>query len=203
MAKFPKSESDIVVLAETVIAGLSANSTVYSMPPISIEQLTTRLQDYQAARNAAVAAQAAAEEATLAKDKALAALTKDLRTNLRYAENAVDYNDEQLKMLGWGGRSKRSPMRAPGQVRDLEAPRQGESWVLLNWKRPQNGGRVAAYKVQRRERDKNGAWMDLTIALTLETTLVDQPRSVVLEYRIIAINRAGESTPSNTVSVVL
>ena len=36
-----------------------------------------------------------------------------------------------------------------------------------------------------------------------EATLVAQPRGAELEYRIIAVNKAGESPPSNTVEVVL
>jgi len=35
------------------------------------------------------------------------------------------------------------------------------------------------------------------------TTLVDQPKKTELEYRIIAINKAGEGSPSNTVMAVL
>ena len=34
-------------------------------------------------------------------------------------------------------------------------------------------------------------------------TLVDQPKGKELEYRIIAINKSGEGSPSNTVMVVL
>jgi hypothetical protein len=33
--------------------------------------------------------------------------------------------------------------------------------------------------------------------------LVDQPLKTELEYRIIAINKSGEGSPSNTVMVVL
>ena len=34
-------------------------------------------------------------------------------------------------------------------------------------------------------------------------TLVDQPEKIKLEYRVIAVNKAGEGQPSNTVMVVL
>jgi hypothetical protein len=35
------------------------------------------------------------------------------------------------------------------------------------------------------------------------STLVDQPKGKELEYRVIAINKSGEGSPSNTVMVVL
>jgi len=36
-----------------------------------------------------------------------------------------------------------------------------------------------------------------------EATLVDQPKGKELEYRIIAINKSGDGSPSNTMMVVL
>ena len=84
----------------------------------------------------------------------------------------------------------------------LEAPKQGKGWVFLDWKAPADGGKVGAYKVQRRNRT-DGAWEDIATAILSEITLVDQPRGAELEYRVIAINKAGEGSPSNTVMVVL
>jgi len=43
----------------------------------------------------------------------------------------------------------------------------------------------------------------LTMEMLTEATLVDQPQKTELEYRVIAINKAGEGSPSNTVMVVL
>lgn len=202
MARFPRPEPEVVALAEAVIAGLNANTTVYPGPPVSTDELTNRLLNYRNARNEAIGAQAAAEKATASKDEALAELIDSLKSDLRYAENEVNYNDEKLKLLGWGGRAAKRGSEAPGQVRNLEASRQEKNWVFLNWKRPSDGGRVTAYKVQRRLRDQ-GDWMDVTTALGGQITLTNEPRGEALEYRIVAINVSGEGTPSNTVQVVL
>jgi hypothetical protein len=41
------------------------------------------------------------------------------------------------------------------------------------------------------------------MAIQTEATLVAQPKGIELEYRVIAVNKAGEGPPSNTVMVVL
>ena len=45
--------------------------------------------------------------------------------------------------------------------------------------------------------------IDVATAIETESTLVDQPKAVELEYRVIAVNKAGVGSPSNTVMVVL
>lgn len=48
-----------------------------------------------------------------------------------------------------------------------------------------------------------GPWEDAATAVITEATLVEQPRGKELEYRIIAVNKAGDGEPSNTAMVVL
>ena len=84
----------------------------------------------------------------------------------------------------------------------LEAPRQGEDWVFLDWKKPVDGGAVAAYKIQRRQRPE-GPWSVVDTAIESEVTLTSQERGKEWEYRVLAFNKAGEGEPSNTVLAVL
>jgi len=58
------------------------------------------------------------------------------------------------------------------------------------------------YKIQRRERP-SGPWSDVGLAIESEITLSDQERGKEWEYRVIAVNKAGEGEPSNTVMAVL
>jgi hypothetical protein len=74
--------------------------------------------------------------------------------------------------------------------------------VYLDWKAPAESGKPKAYKVQRRLRDGNG-WQNVATAILTEATLVEQPEKTELEYRVIAVNKAGDGQPSNTVEVVL
>lgn len=202
MAKFPRTEPQTVILAQDISTGLAANAAIYPAPPVAAADLQTGIEAYITARDAAVAAQAAAEQATAAKNEALQALTDDMKADLRYAENTVDYDDDKLKLLGWGGRKAKTSLEAPGQCRTLEAPREGEGWVFLDWKEPVDGGAVAAYKIQRRLRP-DGPWTDAGLAMESEITLTGQARGKEWEYRVIAVNKAGEGQPSNTVMAVL
>ncbi len=65
-----------------------------------------------------------------------------------------------------------------------------------------DGGPVAAYKVQRRSR-QGGEWLDVGTSINTEIALNSQEPGVEYEYRVIALNRAGEGRPSNTVRAVL
>ena len=202
MARFPITEADIVALAEAMTSGLTDNAAIYPAPPIAPVDLTVLISSYQNAKNGAIAAQAAAEEATGSKDEALDDLVDAMRSDLRYAENTVDFDDDKLKLIGWAGRKAATPLAVPGQTRLLEAPKQGDGWVFLDWKAPVDGGAPAAYKVMRRERPA-GPWSEVATAVITEATLVEQPTGKELEYRIIAVNKAGDGEPSNTAMVVL
>ena len=202
MARFPRTEPEIAALAEAMETGLLNNFVIYPSPPVIAMDLNTLRMTYTNAKNVLIAAQAAAEAATTAKDDALEDLVEAMKTDIRYAENTVNYDDDKLKLIGWAGRKTSTALQIPGQTRLLEAPRQGEGWVFLDWKSPIDGGSPAAYRVMRRLRPA-GPWEDVATAVITEATLVEQPRNTEFEYRIIAVNKAGEGEASNTVMVVL
>ena len=202
MARFPRTEAEVVALAEAMITGLTANAVLYPAPPVAVLDLTAAKTAYITALNAAIAARAVAEAATTAKDEAFDNLVDDMKTVLRYAENTSNYDDDKLKLLGWAGKKAATPLAIPGQVRSLEVPKQGDGWVMLDWKAPIDGGLPSAYKVMRRERPA-GAWEGVATAVIAEATLVEQPKGKELEYLIIAVNKAGDGEPSDTEMVVL
>lgn len=202
MANFPRTEAEIASLTEAMLNGFADNAAIYPSPPVAMMDLGAIYSDYRMALNHAIATQAAAEQATTDKDEKLEALIDGMKTDIRYAENTVDYDDDKLKLIGWAGRRQKTPLAVPGQARLLEAPRQGEGWVYLDWKAPVDGGKPSAYRVVRRERD-GGSWEDVATAIITEVTLVDQPRGKELEYNIVAVNKSGDGEASNTVMVVL
>jgi len=202
MPRFPKKEAEIVALAERLWRGLLDNNSTYPNPPVHPMLIRIKSMIYSARRDNFIAKQAAAEEATTAKDEVLEELVGAMKTDIRYAVNTVHFDDDKLKLIGWAGKKAATPLAPPGQARLLEAPKQGKGWVFLDWKAPAKGGRPNAYKVQRRLRD-GGSWQNVATAILAEATLVAQPEKTELEYRVVGINKAGQGQPSNTVGVVL
>ena len=202
MAKFPNSEPKIEVLAVQLGNGLTANAGIYPNPPFTPAQIAALLATYQARRGTANQLTGQAQTATDDKDVALDELVGAMKDNLSYAERTVKGDDNKLRLLGWAGRSTPTAMTKPGQPRVLEAVRQGDTWVFLDWKEPADGGKVASYDIQRRELP-NGLWMTVGSSIASEMTLTNQERGKQYEYRVIAKNKAGDSDPSNSVQVVL
>jgi len=82
------------------------------------------------------------------------------------------------------------------------AAEQGGDWIKLRWKKPADGGKVAAYKVLCRERAA-GEWKSQDTAVSTEFTLRGQPKGKELEYCVMAVNKVGEAPISNVVMAVL
>ncbi len=213
MARFPKKEAEIIALAERMIAGLLANPALYPNPPYPAQQMGTgirwKVNKYNNGREDLLTARAVAEQSIADKDDALQNLIEAMKADLRYAENTVNFDDDKLKLIGWAGKKAPTAIAPPGQSRLLEAAKQGKGWVYLDWKAPADGGKPKAYKVQRRVGGVVGVepvsdrWDDVATAILSEITLVDQPERTELEYRVIALNKAGEGQTSNMVMVVL
>jgi hypothetical protein len=205
MANFPKSEPEVVTLAQAMVTGLTGQEgvpPVFPAPPVLPQNLELALTTFTTARDAAMTAEAQAKQATESKNNALTQLVTFMKTDLHYAEDAVNEDDALLALIGWSGRRAPTPLQPAGQALLLEVRRQGEGSLELTWKTPIDGGKVSAYRVYRRERPE-GPWVELTTVFETEDSLTDQPRGKEYEYRVIAANKAGDGEPSNTVMVVL
>jgi hypothetical protein len=208
MATFPRTESDIVALAQEMKSGLQDNAAVYPNPPYSPDSINARTWAFINARDAAVAASAAAEEATAKKQEELQELIDAMKSDLTYAENTVDGDDDKLKLIGWSGRKAPTKLTVPGQPRNLEIENEGPGTITLDWKKPaaKSGGKPQSYIIQCRQLPDGAsptAWELKGMALDTEAALAGLPQGTRLEFRVLAVNKAGQSEPSNTVDAVL
>lgn len=201
MPRFPRTEADIAALAVLVTDGLEQAADDFPSPPVPAADLRAKPDAFNAASAAAVAAETAAQERHAAKDEALEDLADSLKANLKYAEFAVKSQPEKLNRLGWGPRRDGTPLQPPGEVRDITIGAEGDTWLILRWKQPVDGGAPGVYKIQRR---RDGTpWQDIGIATATEQLVSNQPRGEELRYRVFAVNKAGTGQPSATVTAVL
>ncbi|OHB58990.1 MAG: hypothetical protein A2Y12_19660 [Planctomycetes bacterium GWF2_42_9] len=196
MANFPRTESDVYVLSQKVKAGLESSSEIFPAPPVApadMDQLLEALNTAQAAVNTARAAAEAATEAKLAAMEALAAATKK---NIRYAENTVDFEDEKLKLIGWAARRPKTKPDLPGQPLGLVARHCPDGGVELCWDSPVNGSKPLCYRVDRQARGQT-KWEIVATSVEKSIVIEAQPQNISTQWQVVAINRAGQSMPSN------
>jgi len=202
MAKFPTREADVAALAGTIITGLTEYAQEFPACPVSVETLQEALNGYNTAKDAAAIAQASASDAFGVKDEALQHLADTMKDVLRYAETVGRHDERKLKLVGWSGKRDAASVEPPGPPRTLEVKREGRGWVYLDWKTPADGGVVSAYRVVTRPAGET-EWKEAVLCFESMTVLTDQPQGVEIEYQVIAINKSGESLPSNLITVAL
>jgi hypothetical protein len=200
--KFPDTEPQIAALALLICQGLQQAAQELPAPPVSAADLQARLDAYNQALAATVAEETVFRGQHAVKDQALASLVDGMKVDLKYAEATYRHQPEKLSQLGWGPRRDANALNVPGETRDIRIVTEGDTWLVLAWNPPVDGGQVAAYKIQRRKRD-GSSWEDVGTAADTKQMLSNQPRGVELEYRVVGVNKAGEGQPSATVTVVL
>jgi hypothetical protein len=109
----------IAALAHVVVQGLREAAEDFPAPPVSADDLQTRLDRFNTAIAATVAAENRFREDHAEKDQALAEVVDGLKADLKYAEVTVRDQPEKLTRLGWGPRRSSSTLRSPGEVRDI------------------------------------------------------------------------------------
>ena len=202
VATFPRREAEVAALAATMLHGLQENGQHFPDSPVSVETLQEALARYSSAKEAAATAEGAAAVAFDEKQDALQNLTDKMKNLIRYAEITHREDEVMLKTIGWSGRSEPVKLQPPGAPRTLEIKREGRGWVYLDWKPPAEGGTVSAYRVLTRTSGET-EWKEVVLCFESMTVLTEQPQNVDLEYQVIAINKAGESIPSNMITVAL
>ena len=200
MPRFPNSDSELIALAQKLIAGLQDNPN-FPSPPISSADLRNRLDAFVSLCDAQTSAQAAAEQATAAKSTGREQLAAEVKADLHYAEYAADGDDAKLTSLGWGARAPHTPISAPGQPFKFQIARSGPGQAKATWERPAEGGPAACYLIKMR--GDGGNWVAAGTFVGAEAELTGLARGKELEFHVVALNKAGESLPSNSVTVVL
>ena len=202
MAQFPRTEAEIITALQALIGGLTENPLVFPAPPVSAVEAQAVLDSLVSIREQCNAHDVAGKMLTEVKGGAVEEGSDVLRVSYDYGETVTAPTYAQLPLIGWDKRKAPSAIELPGQARVLEIPSQGEGWVFLDWKSPADGGKVASYRIERRERPA-GDWAVVDVAIKSEIMLANQERTKDWEYRVVSLNVTGEGIPSNTVAAVV
>jgi hypothetical protein len=202
MAQFPRTEAEIITALQALIAGLTENPTVFPAPPVSAVEAQAVLDSLLSIREECNAHDVARSLLTQVRGGAAEEGSDVLKVSYDYGETVTAPTYAQLPLIGWDTRKAPSAIEVPGQARALEIKSQGEGWVFLDWKSPNTGGKVASYRIERRERPA-GDWAIIDVAITSEIMLGNQERAKDWEYRVVSLNTTGEGIPSNTVAAVV
>ncbi|MGA2092884.1 MAG: fibronectin type III domain-containing protein [Sedimentisphaerales bacterium] len=205
MPAFPRTESEVIALAEAMVAGYTAHAADF--PSVTVATLSTALSTFQTNRQAQISAQSQAQLATETKGDKLDALIELMKNDLKKSEVDTASDPTKLAEIGWAPRSQPAPVDPPGQPDNFHPTAEGPGDVWLEWESPATGGLVRNYIIECRERAAGGTefgdWSVVGTSLNTDTHLLEQPRGTQLEYRVKAANVSGESMPSNTAAVVL
>jgi len=202
MPQFPRDEVGIIDLGRRFAGGLNLSGMHFASMPVSKGEFDLLMAEYEALIGEVIQIEARKTQKIADKNKVLGKIASGLKRNLRFIELITNGNEAELTKYGWGVRRKRQKLKPPEQPRYLEDVKQGEDYLILDWKAPYGGGKVKVYKIYRRIEDENEPQV-INSALDTEIKLLNQPRKVTLQFHVTAVNNAGESLPSNTVSVVL
>lgn len=199
MPVFPSEDSDVVELARKVAKGIAENHKLYPLPPIGPDDLRLSADNFIKAREREIAAKRNLEDASRQREQLLEELVEKTKLNVNYAESTVDYDDDQLRKLGWRGR-KPQRLLPPGAPRVLEVVRIQDGAVELDWKKPSDGGDPQSYRIEAMaEGDERYSLKGFS--LHSDTVLTNFAPGKKYQVRVIAVNKIGDSQPSDIIDV--
>jgi hypothetical protein len=207
MPTFPKSEAEVVALANAMITGYTTYGADF--PSVVVADLQTALATYQTDLQSQANARAQAQLATETKSQKLEALVAVMKNDLKLSEVDVAANPTKLTEIGWGSKTPPTPMTPPNQPTNLIPVLEGPGTLTLRWDKPAtgSGGTVRNYLIERSDQPAGGGipgpWTLIASVYENEIYLTGQPRGIEMQYRVTASNAAGESLPSNIATVVL
>jgi len=203
MTQYPRTQSQIAALANSMIGGFTEHPDYF--PHSDSTALQEALDEYNSSCAALVDAQSQAAIAAGTKQEKLNKLQDIIKNQIKLSQ--VDCVDDpaRLACIGWGQRKDAHPVSLPGQSYGLAIAAQCDCWLLLEWNKPpyDTARPVRYYSIERRKADGTDDWQSVATSINNELKLKNQPQMTRFEYRVKAVNAAGESMPSNTITAIL
>lgn len=223
MPRYPSRKTAKDALYDAIVAGITANPAQYPSgagQPFALATFNGLITTKNTAVNTRQQEEGQFRVAVVAETDSYEDCDAEARRLLNLAIATHGVSSPNLVLIGWGPPAP-AVSNVPGQPRNLEAVTQLPTSCFLDWKAPAPGGasggpiggdeapgEVGFYRVERRKRTLQGqqtedwgAWQVTTT--DTEITLLNLERGVEFDFRVVAANAAGDSIPSNVVTVVL
>lgn len=200
MAQFPTEDSEVIALARRVARGFIEHVSTFPQPPVPGVELQNCADAFMRAREKEIAARRNLEAATRERHSTMEALVEKTKVDLNYAEQQVCFDDRKLQLIGWHGK-KPQRLLPPGAPRSFEIVRTVGDMVELDWKKPAEG-EAQSYRIEMRL-DGEERWTLKGFSLHSDTVLQNMPRGKRLFLRVIAVNKIGDSQPSEVLELTI
>jgi len=184
----------LVAKAEHVHAQLTAHAAQFPTPSPTLAALDTEKEELLAAIAKALDGGRSAHQAKRDKYRTLKSMLKQLA---EYVANVANGDAQLIIDGGFEVRAEAKPTHLPGAPTNLEAltPDVARA-VKLEWKGEK---KVRLYQVQMSTKDPSGTpeWTSVALISKRQYTIVDLEPYSMYWFRVIAVNVAGESLPSD------
>ena len=203
MAQYPRRHAEVTALVDLVIAGFTEHPGEF--PHGDAGQLETARAEFITAGYDLADANAQTDMAASVKKQKFHQLEAVMKQQIKLAQVDCAADPVKLSFIGWGPRRRGETIEPPDAPHSLRILDRSEDTLTLTWRKPpRNPHRpVGCYQVYRRPVNGSAeSWQLAGTALETEFPLTSPPAGQT-EYRITALNRTGESLPSNTITVVV
>ena len=201
--KFPASKAGQIALAQAIINGFTIDTADFPSPPIKAANLQILLDTAIEKRNARILVDAAAKEAGDVETDAFDDLTDAMKDDIKYGELVTKGDDAKLQKMGWSGRAAPKALQVAGAPSAFEALEQGKGFAGFDWKESKTGGKASMFRILMMEVGGSGEWKEVASSVKPENTVNNLPSGKEYLFCAVAVNSAGMSEHSNTVTLFL
>lgn len=194
----PRSIPQFIAKAKNIVMMITGNANFPTPFPSNIPSLAAVNADILALENAESLALTKAKGTADARDVKKSIVENDLRALLRYVQGIADNDPEKAEaiILSSGFSVKKPPQRVKSSFEAVNGKVSGT--VLL---RAKATARRASYEWQMSADNIN--WSTLPSTLSAKTEVKKLSQCSILYFRFRAVTKAGESSWSQTVSIVV